>query len=248
MNNHILRNALVTIASFIFVITIVNAWTAPTATAPNGNVSAPLTISATSQSKAGGLDVGWLSAVGGVKVGQTSAVCNAAIGGTLRYNNSLRCVEFCDETTWKCTNQAATPPTPCSATTVGNCSLPASPSGSSSGSCQSGYTGSCSFSCSNGVWNQNSNTCTLSCATGWYNNGGTCTQLYTYRVRTDICGGSGECYDCYRNKPLATAVPFPYGNRSLSSFAGYVPSCYTYGVCGSGTAIAHSCYTIFGNY
>jgi hypothetical protein len=247
MKHELLRNALVTLASFVVVITVVSAWTGPTVTAPNGNVSTPLTISATSQSKAGGLDVAWLSSVGGIKVGQTSAVCNATIGGTLRYNSSLRCVEFCDETTWKCTNQAATPPPPCSATTVGNCSLPASPSGSSSGSCQSGYSGSCNFSCSNGVWTQNSNTCTLSCGTGYYNNGGTCAVLYSY-LPSGTCGGSGECVYCYKNKPAAAP--------SATNYAGYIPSCYsvtgilgTLYACGTAhNASVNGCYNKFGNY
>lgn len=108
MNNHILRNALVTFASFIFVITIVSAWTTPGAIPPNGNVSAPLTISAVSQSKTGGLDVGWLSAVGSIKVGTTNAVCSIDIAGALRYNSTLKCVEYCNETAWKCTSQETT--------------------------------------------------------------------------------------------------------------------------------------------
>lgn len=43
-----------------FGISYVYAWTAPTVTPPNGNVSAPINTSATAQTK-----VGWLKAVGG---------------------------------------------------------------------------------------------------------------------------------------------------------------------------------------
>ncbi len=62
MNNHILRNALVTFVSFIFVITIVSAWTAPSmgTTPPANNVSGPITVSITNQEKFGGLWLGSL--------------------------------------------------------------------------------------------------------------------------------------------------------------------------------------------
>lgn len=44
-----------------------------------------------------------------VRVGQTSASCNASLGGAMRFNTSNNCVEFCDKTSWKCTNAAAAP-------------------------------------------------------------------------------------------------------------------------------------------
>ena len=100
MNNITLRSTLITFTSFIFVITAVNAWTGPSVPAPDGNVSAPLTISATSQSKTGGLDVGWLSAVGAVKVGYTTTACSAGIAGSLRWNTGV--MEYCDGIdTWR---------------------------------------------------------------------------------------------------------------------------------------------------
>ncbi|MCR4285727.1 MAG: hypothetical protein NUW00_02400 [Candidatus Kaiserbacteria bacterium] len=98
MNNITLRSTLITFTSFIFVITAVNAWTGPSVSAPNGNVSAPLTISATSQSKTGGLDVGWLSAVGAVKVGYTATACTADLAGSLRWNTGV--MEYCNGTVW----------------------------------------------------------------------------------------------------------------------------------------------------
>lgn len=44
---------------------------------------------------------------------------------------------------------------------VASCNLSAGASGLSSGSCASGYTGSCSYKCNNGVWTQVSNTCSI---------------------------------------------------------------------------------------
>lgn len=54
---------------------------------------------------------------------------------------------------------SSAPPASCSATTINNCSLPTTPSGSSAGSCASGYSGSCNYSCSGGTWGMNSNSC-----------------------------------------------------------------------------------------
>lgn len=104
MNNLILRNALVTFASFIFVITVVSAWTAPTQTAPNGNVSAPVTISASDQEKLGGLTVASLLSTGGIRafgrvqVGSTTVACTAAVAGSLRWTGTA--MEHCNGTTW----------------------------------------------------------------------------------------------------------------------------------------------------
>lgn len=47
-----------------------NAWTGPTQTAPNGNVDAPVNLSALSQVKLGGLSVASLLATGGVGASQ----------------------------------------------------------------------------------------------------------------------------------------------------------------------------------
>ena len=45
-----------------FGISYVYAWTAPTMTPPNGNVSAPINTSSTAQTKSGGLTVGSITA------------------------------------------------------------------------------------------------------------------------------------------------------------------------------------------
>lgn len=52
-------------------------------------------------------------------------------------------------------------PISCGATTIGNCSLPTTPSGSTAGSCAAGYSGSCSYLCTNGTWGQQANSCVL---------------------------------------------------------------------------------------
>ena len=60
MNNATLRSALITLTSFIFVITVVGAWTGPSTNPPNGNTDAPITISVDNQEKFGGL---WLASL-----------------------------------------------------------------------------------------------------------------------------------------------------------------------------------------
>lgn len=65
---------------------------------------------------------------------------------------------------WNGTSCVVAPPTSCPAQTTSNCSLPATLSGSSAGSCATGYGGSCNFSCFNGVWTSTSNTCVASAA------------------------------------------------------------------------------------
>lgn len=51
---------------------------------------------------------------------------------------------------------------PCTAQTISNCDLSASDDGETSGTCSSGYTGSCSYSCSDGSWVLVSNSCSSS--------------------------------------------------------------------------------------
>ncbi len=65
MKNTLFRTTFVTIASFVVVITVVSAWTAPTAAPPSGNVSAPVNVSGTSQVKSGGLGVGSFNVTAG---------------------------------------------------------------------------------------------------------------------------------------------------------------------------------------
>lgn len=91
-------------------IQFAEAWTNPSMSAPDGNVAGPLNTGSGTQTKAGSLGLqGSLAVGGGVKVGTVTATCNASTGGTLRYNTTNRCVEFCDEIEWKCSNQTAAP-------------------------------------------------------------------------------------------------------------------------------------------
>lgn len=62
-------------------------------------------------------------------------------------------------------NSCVPPQSPCSPTTVSNCSLPSTNVGSSAGSCAVGYSGACSYQCASGsAWNTTSgftNNCVL---------------------------------------------------------------------------------------
>ncbi len=77
---NLLRNALVTLASFVFVINVVHAWTGPKATPPGDNADAPVNIGAVNQIKAGGLGVASLL-VSGKAV--SASTIDADLGGTL---------------------------------------------------------------------------------------------------------------------------------------------------------------------
>ena len=64
---NIFHNALVIVASFVFVITVVNAattWKGPTANPPNNNTDAPINVGLDNQVKAGGLGVASLLVTG----------------------------------------------------------------------------------------------------------------------------------------------------------------------------------------
>lgn len=85
-------------------VSYVYAWTGPTATAPDGNVSVPINVGATSQVKSGGL---WVSSLGtdggatfggGVKIGNSDTACTAGISGTFRYKAGI--VQYCNGSGW----------------------------------------------------------------------------------------------------------------------------------------------------
>ena len=109
--------------------TSLSAWTAPGSTPPNGNVSAPVNIGTTDQVKNGGLSVNTLLVSGNaaiyrsgvttklginkqnplvpldvngtIKVGNTNELCQAVSEGAIRYNTSLKQIEFCDGIDWR---------------------------------------------------------------------------------------------------------------------------------------------------
>lgn len=111
-----LRSTLVTITSFIFVITAVHAWSGPSVAPPNGNVDAPVTIGSVEQTKTGGLGIDGLltSGVGGMigtnivadkvsltsrmQIGNTNEACVPALAGGLRWTGTA--FEGCDGVVW----------------------------------------------------------------------------------------------------------------------------------------------------
>jgi hypothetical protein len=103
---------------------VLQAWTGPTATAPNGNVAAPINVGTTDQVKDGGLSLDALAVFGSsyiqekLGIGRTSPVvaldvngsvrianggevCQAVTAGTQRYNTTTKKIEFCDGTSWQ---------------------------------------------------------------------------------------------------------------------------------------------------
>lgn len=80
----------------------------------------------------------------------------------------------------------------CSATISSNCSLPATPVGSSAGSCSSGYIGTCNYSCSSGgTWSLNSNSCAIPAACS-------ATTIGNCSLPATASGGSaGSCVSSY---------------------------------------------------
>ncbi len=79
-------------------------------------------------------------------------------------------------------NVVATPLS-CNANTISSCVLPLTSSGSSAGTCSPSYSGSCNYTCTNGVWTENSNSCIASCT------------LPVCGAVSTICSGD-VCNDC----------------------------------------------------
>ncbi len=65
MKSGYLRSTIITLGSFLFVITAVGAWSGPPGNPPNPNVAAPINVSATSQYKQGPLGINTNAAPGG---------------------------------------------------------------------------------------------------------------------------------------------------------------------------------------
>ena len=101
----------------------------------------------------------YIAAAEYVKVGITTASCTASLAGALRYRSNQ--IEFCNGSSWTALTggEDETTYSSCSSTTRSNCSLKSTGHGGDSGSCASGYTGSCSYNCNNGTWSQQSNSC-----------------------------------------------------------------------------------------
>ena len=110
---------------------------------------------------------------------------------------------------------------PCSAQTITNCDLDATASGASDGTCSSGYTGACSYSCLDGAWTLSSNTCVIqNCGNaqidageecdGALLNGGTCgSEGYS------TCAGTPTCTNCLLTQ--GTCAALVCGNNCVDS-------------------------------
>ena len=115
--------SLLTLFGALFVASALFAWTGPTATAPGGNVAAPINVGTTDQVKDAGISVNALATfgsqyiqdklginktnpvvalqvVGTVIVGNGGEVCQAVTEGGIRYNSSSKVIEYCDGTSW----------------------------------------------------------------------------------------------------------------------------------------------------
>ncbi len=118
--------ALVLAACLLFA-SLLSAWSGPTATAPAGNVPAPINIGTTDQVKDAGLSVNALAVFGSgyveddlgvgyaspaltldvagtIRLGNGGEVCQAITEGALRYNSSTKKVEYCNGTSWSPTS------------------------------------------------------------------------------------------------------------------------------------------------
>jgi len=85
MSNNIINAMKVSVLAVVisFGLSYALAWTAPTATPPAGNVSAPINTSATAQTKAGGLTVGSITTTGAATVGTLRITTNAGMNKVL---------------------------------------------------------------------------------------------------------------------------------------------------------------------
>ena len=120
MRKNLTKFLLLTIA-FTFALSvnyIFAAWIGPTQTPPLGNTPMPVNVGSIAQVKDGGLSLNSLAVfgngyfqdnvgigtvspsakldvAGGVKVGNDSAACTATKEGTIRYNDTTSCMEYC---------------------------------------------------------------------------------------------------------------------------------------------------------
>ena len=101
-----------------------SAWTGPTATAPGGNVPAPINVGTTNQVKDAGLSLNALAIFGSqyiqdklgvgvtspvvsfetpgtIKIGSGGEVCQAVTEGAIRYNSSAKTIQYCNGSAWQ---------------------------------------------------------------------------------------------------------------------------------------------------
>jgi hypothetical protein len=108
----------------LLAATALQAWTGPTATAPNGNVAAPINVGTVDQVKNAGLSLNALTVfgsqyvqnklgvnqvspvvaldVGGsVKLGNGGETCTSSIAGAIRYLSASSALQYCDGMNWR---------------------------------------------------------------------------------------------------------------------------------------------------
>ena len=99
------------------------AWSGPTATAPGGNVAAPINVGTTDQVKDAGISVNSLAVFGSqyiqsklgigrespvvpldvngtIRIANSGEVCQPVTEGAVRYNSTSKELELCDGTSW----------------------------------------------------------------------------------------------------------------------------------------------------
>ncbi len=111
------------LAAVLLIAATLSAWSGPTATAPAGNVAAPVNVGATDQVKNAGLSVNALTVFGSgyfqnklgigqtnpvvaldvngtIKIGNNGELCQAVSEGAQRYNSTTKIMEYCNGTEW----------------------------------------------------------------------------------------------------------------------------------------------------
>ena len=135
---------------------------------------------------------------------QSDCVLSAANSGETATGScasgySGACSFACNAGTWtQVTNTCAA--NPCTGATQSNCVVSAANSGeTATGSCASGYSGACSYSCSAGTWTQVANTCAANPCTGATQSHCVLSAANSGETATGSCGSgySGACsYSC----------------------------------------------------
>src|SRR3989344_4696674 len=131
---------------------------------PASNVPSSRCASNSAGAAAGGWD-GWISLSGVADDGGSYGVTitNDIFSGYAWGGDIIGWIQFSgtatDGSPYKVIVNSVAAPLPCTDTTRGTCNLTAVPSGSSSGSCVSGHTGSCNYLCDDAAWTEVSNFC-----------------------------------------------------------------------------------------
>lgn len=153
-------------------------------------------------------------------------------------------------------------PAPCGAATLSGCSVSNIRSGQTSGSCTSGYTGTCVFKCFRGAWTSQSNACAADCAgTPWGTvNSGYSNTAYSTNLPAGPCSGVQQTRTCTNgamsgsftntsctNGCAATTVGTcvlgarTSGGSGGSCASGYAGACSYSCASGSNTLVSNTC-------